>query len=562
MKGFIGKIGGFFKKMYKKLGIKKLILICILIIVIVALVLLFTGKEEKVTASNATATAKIGNVIESVEQSGTIEPYERREITALVRGEVISSPFKEGDFVNEGDTLYRIDDEDAQLSLEKSQINLSEVNKNISNLNIYASASGTLTNFNLSVGDSVKEGEIGKIVNNSSMKVRIPFTAADFDKISVGDSVSVTSASYMMTLNGTVTYKLDSNAGTGSDGSYLKEVEVTIQNPGSLSSGVTVAGNVQTKSGTVYSAKSGSVESGGTTSLRAESSGTVATLRVKNGDKVSKGQLIATLTNDTLINNKKSTELSMKSERKNLDDYNITAPISGTVITKNVEAGDKIDNSNSQTILMVVADMSKMKFTISVDELDVGDIALMQSVTVDADALPGKIFNGYVSKIASEGTVSGLGVTTYDVEIVVDEPGELKPGMNVNANIIISETRDVLTIPEEALNGARDGKAMVYIKTGKESENAVFPKDYESREIEYGTSNGTVVEVKSGLSEGETVIYVQYSGSSDDFMSAMRGMAGGQGGGMPGGGGMPSGGGQGGGMPGGGGNRGGGQGGR
>jgi len=410
--------------------------------------------------------------------------------------------------------------------------------RSVNDLYIYAPASGTLTNFNLSVGDSVNGGEIGKIVNDSNMKVRIPFTAGDFDKISVGDSVKVTSASYMISLDGTVTYKIDSNSGTGSDGSYLKEVEVTITNPGSLSAGVTVAGTVATSSGTVYSAKSGSIENGGTTSLRAKSSGTVESVKVKNGDKITSGQLIAVLSNDSLMNNKKSTELSMKSERKNLEDYNITAPISGTIITKNVDVGDKIDNSNSQTVMMVIADMSKMKFTISVDELDVGQIKIGQNVNVTADALPGGRFMGYVSKIASEGTVSGQGVTTYDVEIVIDEPGELKSGMNVHANIIISETRDVLIIPEAALNGAMGGKATVYIATGKEGEDAVFPDDYKAREVEYGASNGNIVEIKSGLEEGETVVYVQYSGGENDFMNMMRGM---QGGGMPGGG-MPGGG--------------------
>ncbi len=547
MKGIFGKFKGFFGSIYQKLGVKKLIFIGIAILLIVVLLFSCGGKEEQVQAMRVTATAQIGNIIETVEQSGTVEPYERREITALVRGEVISSPFKEGDFVNEGDTLYRIDDEDAQLSLERSQINLSEVNKSIADLNIYAPASGTLTNFNLNVGDSVNGGEIGKIINNDNLKVRIPFTASDFDKISVGDHVVVTSASYMMSMDGTVTYKMDSNAGTGTDGSYLKEIEVVISNPGALSSGVTVAGSVKTSSGTVYSAKSGSVESGGTTSLRAESSGKVASLKVKSGDKVKKGQLIAVLTNDSLANNKKTTELSMKSERKKLDDYNITAPISGTVITKNVEAGDKIDNSNSQTVLMVVADMSKMKFTISVDELDIGQIRIGQNVNITADALKGRRFSGVVSKIAAEGTVSGQGVTTYEVEIVIDEPGELKPGMNVNANIMISETRDVLTIPEAALNGAQGGKATVYLSTGKETEESVFPDDFKSCEVEYGASNGMIVEIKSGLSEGDTVVYLQYSGSNNDFMSMMRSMhgggmpSGGMGGGRMPGGGMPSG---------------------
>lgn len=565
-KGFFGKIRDFFGKMHDRFGTKKMVIMGIAIVLIIALLFLFFGRGgEEVAATQVSAVAQYGDIIETVEQSGTVEPYERREITALVKGEVIGSPFNEGDEVEEGDTLYQIDDEDAQLNLEKtqnsitrSQLSLNETYKNINKLSIYAPASGTLQGFNLSVGDNVNGGEIGKIINNDNLVAKIPFTESDYNKISIGDSVTVTSASYMMTLSGTVTYKYDSSAGTGTDGSYLKNVEVSISNPGALSTGVTVAGQVNTLSGTVYSAKSGSIESGGETSLRAEVSGTVKSIAAKSGDKVKKGQLIAVLESESLQNSKttgelslRDSQLSLKSSQKSLDDYNITSPISGTVITKNVEVGDKIDNSNASTILMVVADMSKMKFTISVDELDIGDITLGQSVNIDADALPGQRFMGTVSNIAAEGTVSGQGVTTYEVEIVIDDPGELMPGMNVNANIVISEVRNVLTIPEEALNMARDGKATVYITEGEIKEGAVFPDDYEAREIEYGMSNGSVVEVKSGLSEGEMVVYNQLAGSDDDFMQMMQGMGGAmqgggmQGGGMPngGGGGMPSGGG-------------------
>lgn len=526
MKKFLGKIKNFIFSLRNKLGIKKFIAVCVAIILVI-LMLFSCGGKKNAQKSYVSADAYMGNIVETVEQSGTVQPYERREITALVRGEVMESPFNEGDLVEEGDTLYKIDDEDAQLSLERSKINLDEVNENINNLKIYAPVSGVVSGFQLSEGDYVNGGEIGKILSSDNMKVRLSFTPSDFDKIKIGDRVSVTSAMYMTSLEGTVTYKIDSASGSGAEGSYLKKVEITIPNPGALAEGTTVHGTVFTGSETVYSADSKAIENGGTTSLRAESSGEVETVCVKNGDKVKKGQLIAVLSNRSLNNNKKSTELSLRSEMKNLEDYNITAPISGTVITKNVEKGDKIDNSNASTVLMVVADMSKMKFTISVDELDIGKIIIGQDVRITADALPGENFMGYVSKIAAEGTVSGQGVTTFEVEIVIDRPGDLKSGMNVNANIIISETKNVLIIPEEALNGAKEGKATVYVSKGKVSKDAVFPDDFDERKVEYGNSNGELVEIVSGLEENETVYYIQYAGNENEFMKMMRGMQGG-----------------------------------
>ena len=536
--------------------------------------------------------------------------------------------------MEEGQTLYRIDDEDAQLNIEKASINLEETEEDIKNLYIYAPASGTLSDFKLKEGENASSGTIGYITDNDTLTADIPFTSSDFSKIKVGDSVTVTSSLYMTSLPGTVTHKYEGNLSSSADGSSVKTIEVTLSNPGALSTGTTVAAVVSTSSGDVYSTGSGSIESGDTVSVNCEVQGsTVSSVKVKSGDKVKKGQLLAVLSNKSLYTTKRSNELSLRSSEKTLENYTITAPISGTIITKNSKLGDKIDNSNSSTVMMVVADMSKMKFTISVDELDIAKIQIDQQVIVDADAIENQTFEGRVSAIAAEGTSSGDGVTTYQVEIVIDEPGELKSGMNVNANIIINEATDVVYIPEEALMMTRGTTASVLVKSdgskkktdktskteetdktqqngkqqrpegerpegmpegadgenmpqrpegaadgempqrpeggnmpegaeknadGEKSKNAGgenskraggmgmnIPDGYELVEVEFGISDGTNVEIKSGLSEGDEIIYIASTAtSSSGFM--MGGMPGGMGGGMPGGGGM------GGGMPGGG----------
>lgn len=603
---------------------KKRIIIIIAAVLVVALLLffIFGGKGNgEVEAQTYTETAaERMDITETIEQSGVVEPYERYEITSLVKGEIIESPFEEGDLVQEGDTLYRIDDEDAQLTIEKTQnsieraqMTLDETNKDISKLNIYATASGKLTNFDLNIGDTVSGGPVATIINTDVLTVDIPFAVQDFDVISVGDSVTITSALYMTTLPGKVIHKYDATAGNGGDGSVLKNIEVEISNPGALAAGTTFAATVHTSFGDVNSAGSGTVGGGTETTIKADVSGTVVSLPVKEGDYVKKGQLIASLKSDNLTNSRKSNELSLKdsklslkSNQKTLENYNITSPISGTVITKNSKAGDKIDNSNSSTVMMVVADMSKMKFTISVDELDISKIALGQKAIVDADALPDETFEAEITTISSEGTSSGDGVTTFTVELTINEPGGLKSGMNVNANILINEAKDAIAIPEDALMSVNGTTARVLVKTtGKESNNKAkeqknesaegdkmpdmpqngerpempsdgemperpeggemperaggggnaggadgvgmrnIPEDCEMREIEVGISNGSYIEVISGLSEGEVVVYIpSTAGSADPFSMMMRGMGGGMpGGGMPGGGGgMPGGG--------------------
>ena len=605
----------------KEFYTKKNIIILVAVVLIIALLCFFVfgkGKNNKTEEQKYTeAQAERMDITETIEQSGVIEPLDRYEITSLVKGEIISSPYEEGDYVEEGATLYQIDDEDAQLNIEKTQnsiersrMSLEETSDDISKLSIYANASGKLSEFTMKMGDTVS-GVIGKITNTDNLTVDIPFSALDFDKISVGNSVTITSALYMTSMSGRVSHKYDATAGTGNDGSVLKNIEIEIPNPGALAEGTTFAATVNTPYGTVSSAGSGTIGGGTVTTLKADVSGTVSYIAVKDGDYVKKGQLIAKLTSDSLTNsqrsnqlNLKDSELSLKSSQKSLDDYNITSPISGTVITKNSKAGDKIDNSNSQTVMMVVADMSKVKFTITVDELDITKIALGQTAVVDADALPEETYEAKVTSIAGEGTSTGDGVTTFKVELTIDEPGNLRSGMNVNANIVIEEAKDVIGIPEEALMNTKGSTAKVLVKSDKaasknDKKNAegsdadkakgksasagsipanadaksgsnkgtnsaptgdsgkgsggapaggnAVPDGYEMRDITVGISDGTNIEVVSGLSEGETIIYIPKSGESDNPFAMMMGggmggrpdggQGGGPGGGAPGGGG-------------------------
>ncbi len=575
---------------FKQLSKKKKFMIIIVVVLIIALVSVVAfgkrGKKEETEKAYIEVQAAVGNITETIEQSGVVEPYERYEITALVKGEIIASPFEEGDQVKEGDTLYQIDDEDAQLNMEKAQMSLEEATENVTNLNIYAPASGRLTDFNIKLGDNIGSSVIGKINNTDKLPIDIPFSTEDFNKISVGDRVTATSALYMTTLSGTVTHKYTAPAGSGTEGSITRNIEIEIDNPGALSEGTTFAATVHTGSGDVNSAGSGVIEGGTTTSLRAEVSGEVSYIGVKNGDYVSKGQLIAKLSNKALVNSQKSSRLNVKSNQKTLDNYNITAPISGTVITKNSKAGDKLDNTNASKVMMVVADMSKMKFTITVDELDIADIKLGQTAIVQADAIADTAFEAKVTTIASEGVSSGDGVTTFNVELTIDEPGELKSGMNVNANILINEAHNVLTIPEDALMSVRGSNASVLVKTeeGKKTErtktknnenknekndfkpkipsggnnnfappsgqnqspnannkttnnknggmnfsnaakgNSNVPDGYEIRQVVIGISDGTNIEIISGLSEGETVAYIPTTSSSGNpFMRMMMG---------------------------------------
>jgi len=217
----------------RKIKKKAVIIIAVLLVLIIALCGFFAVKAKKNDKNEekkyTTAYAAVGDITETISQSGVVEPYERREITSLVKGEIIASQYEEGDYVEEGATLYRIDDEDAQLQIEKAQnniekanIDMQSTNKDIAALSIYAPSDGILSDFKLEEGNDAPGGTIGYITNTDVLTADVPFTSYDFDKINVGDSVTVTSALYMTSLEGKVSHKFDSVVSASVDGASVK----------------------------------------------------------------------------------------------------------------------------------------------------------------------------------------------------------------------------------------------------------------------------------------------------------------------------------------------------
>ena len=98
-----------------------------------------------------------------------------------------------------------------------------------------------------------------------------------------------------------------------------------------------------------------------------------------------------------------SCELALEQANKELEKYKIAAPIDGTILVKNAKIGDNVNANQTDKPLMVIADMSKMKFNIEVDELEIWNIELGQTVVITANALPGQTFSGEITNIAGEG---------------------------------------------------------------------------------------------------------------------------------------------------------------
>ena len=379
---------------------KKKIIFAAVIVIAAAGIIKVSGGGKKPTANTAieTQTVTRGDIEVTITGSASIEPYERYEIIPKVSGDIIFCPFDVGDHVNKGDTLYSFDTTTTDLNVERQRISLQQSKNNYndaleerSKLTLTAKTSGVISDLSIKSGQDVSTGtKIASITDNNSLEVVLPFTQTQIASISIGSSAEIPSSKHMSSVSGTVIHKSTSSY-AGSDGSELYNVTIRFSNPGAFYIGMEVGGSAAGQ----ISPGSGVIDTSSQTVLNAETSGTVQKVNFKNGDYVKKGDIIATLTSDTIADkiedstlSYKSATLSMEQTERDLDDYHITSPISGTVITKNSKAGDTIDKTNSQTTMMVIADISKLKFNLSIDELDISKVSEGQEVSVTCDALP------------------------------------------------------------------------------------------------------------------------------------------------------------------------------
>ncbi|MBL8224985.1 MAG: efflux RND transporter periplasmic adaptor subunit [Chromatiales bacterium] len=154
------------------------------------------------------------------------------------------------------------------------------------------------------------------------------------------------------------------------------------------------------------------------------------------------------------------TQVALENARIQLDDTDVRAPITGTIIEKLVEKGQVISSPvmdvGGGSLLLKMADLTTVQVKTLVDETDIGKIRPGLPATVTVTAFPNQPFAGSVLKIEPLASADQT-VTTFAVRIVLDNAqGLLKPGMNADVDILVAERRGVLAVPMGALRTDRD----------------------------------------------------------------------------------------------------------
>lgn len=497
------------EKITAKIGKKYFILLVIAIVVLGALVNNIVAKKNSSAAALAqqkSIMVEKGNIEDKISGSGTIEAISRKEIASELTGTISKVYVTEGQQVKKGDLLmtfsndtYDSQVQSAELSLQQAKAELASLQKDKTNLKIIAPSTGILGDNLPSVGSNVGQGSFSTITDQTHMQTRASFNLGADSTISVGQEVDLFIADYLTSIKGTVTSV--SNVPT-QGGNKICNVLITISNPGRLTSGTIVTVKINTANRSLTAIADTTLEWPAASNVQVKTAGTLKKIYVTANEWVNKGQLLAELESSDLdqqISNKiisvKQQQLSLNQQKTELAKRTLYAPIDGTVIAVNVTDGEEV--TSNQADLITISCLNTLQVTIPVDELDILKVKMGQKANITSDAIDGKTFTAKVSEIAGEGTVTS-GVSTFKVLLQLDDPGTLKAGMNVNAEILVTAKKDVLLIPIAAITDRGNRKFVKLQSAGSAGKLT---------EVKVGLSTLTLVEITSGLKQGEVVVY-------------------------------------------------------
>lgn len=493
------------KEFFKKKWVR--IFSVILIILIVIGIILGNGEKE---ISYRTVAIERGNIISSLSGSGAITAVESRKEIAKVSSTVEEIYFEEGDVVNEGDAIIKLDSEayemnlkSQQSSVKQAEISKQNLNRQIENMKIRANANGTIKNLRIDEGSYVTNFfHVCDVDSTNRYEIVMKFLASAEERVSIGNKAEILLVDSYAYIPGYVSYVGTSKSNLESGGVVIDITIAVDSNEYSLDGLRGKASIIANDGGKITSSETGTFKRKVASQVLANASGEVLKLYVKEGQYVKAGDMIAELKNEDLIANLQATNVSIQNAydqlsyaKDKLEDYTITAPISGTITAQTIKVGDLVA---AGTLLTTVSNTNEFEFKIPIDELDISKISMDNKVLVTIDAIPNTEETpivGRISKIPLEGITVG-GVTDYYITIAIPAIDRLRISMNASAEIILAERTDVLMLPVEAIQ-KKDGKTFVEV-----IRNAVAEKV----EITTGISNSGYAEIISGLSEGDEVV--------------------------------------------------------
>lgn len=485
-------------KKKKRRGKGKLIagiLVTAAVVIAVAVVLwYFVFRETEDLGAIMTDFVQRGSIQSMVEGSGMTKARNSASVTPGA-GKILELYVQEGDQVEAGQPLYKMDDTAAreavtaaQESVDNAQKDLQAVYDKIAELTVKAPHSGNLREVaSLKVGDTVTEGDtIATIVNDTKLRLSLYYSYAYEDQIKVGQTAQISIPAIMDSRTGTVE-KINKVRFVSPEGATHFEVVFVLDNPGTLTEGMEASAGLTASDGTpIYPYQNGKLEFYETTVVKAKASGPVEQFNVMNYGDVKAGQVMVQLgakNTDEEISTKeealKAAQEKLKTANDELAKYNATAPISGTVLSCSLQEGAEVQSGQGISI----ADTTQMVVEINVDERNARYVKAGMMVNIDQYGTP---YMGIVESVSM--TASGEnGVASVPAVVTVDNfDGSMIPGTYVSYSFVASQSDDCLTIPIAAV---------MYVSFA----NVTLPDTLDAAPVEGGGMDG----MTDGMTDGE-----------------------------------------------------------
>ena len=488
----------------------------------------FFGNKEEAEAQVVTDIVQYGSITSTVEGSGLTKAKNSESIPLATAGTVQEVFVTEGQRVNEGDPLFTVDSEAARTAVEKARSDLeglqkqmSTLQKDIAGLNLAPTYPGKLMEtVKLNPGDTISKGtKVATLADDTVLRLTQYYSYAYEGQLYAGQSVDVSIPALMTTVTGKVE-SVHMVSRITAEGSRLFSAEIVLDNPGTLTAGMTASATTVAGGETVYPYEAGTLEYNRVGDLCSTVSGTVISSSLVDYLQVSAGQVLVRIDGEdseseifALQERIDNAQKELESAEKNLSNCDAVAPISGTIVGLMLSPCMEVSDN---TAAVTIADMATITVDATVDERNVSYVKPGMYVEVDQW---GTIYSGVVESLSLNSQAEN-GVARYPMVISVDNfDGTLMTGSYITYSLIASQNDNCLVVPIQCVKSVTlpDGSAgdVVFVQ-GDRPETAIdidmemvgVPEGFWAVPVETGISDEYYVEIKSGV-EADTVVFTQ-----------------------------------------------------
>ncbi|MEA4915527.1 MAG: HlyD family efflux transporter periplasmic adaptor subunit [Christensenella sp.] len=517
------------QKKKKQKRTRNIILICAVAVVvavgvIVVLNLTKQGGDNTSTLNYRASAVSSGEINTTISGSGTLAALESQSVTTTAESTVTAVNFAPGDAIKAGDVVMTMTSSDVESQLSDLQDELSDTRASLAtakqlltNLKVTATKGGIIKDIQAQVGSIVDNMDyLCLIATDGKMQVSIPAVEGmeqyDAVSVSIGEDEQ---DGYVTKLEGGVATVVftDNYYPVGTSATVLSEDGAT------LGTGtITVNEYVEVTA----------------------ASGKIATVAVKDNQKISKGSTVFTLAEGAptaAYTTLKNTEAELLTKIEDLEGLlTVKADTDCTLTALSVKAGDTVASGTSVCTLTGTGGFT---IALSIDELDIASVKLGQSATITLDALDGE-FNGTVTNISYAG--SGSYVTSYTETITTDSIEGAYPGMSASAEIVTETSGESLIVAVSAVQYEGDTAFVYLAEDGTQAgtmlqEGSLDLDKLTKLTVTTGMSDGSYIVITAeGLAAGDVIWSPERTSTAqytEDDTTTSSFSFGGQGGMMP-----------------------------